>query len=114
MNLDLGCPRSASMTQDLLRAMPKSFLEVVAKQPSRASVARICREGYPATTMLQKARERRGEAEAGGQEASATQSSVWTKTMEHCHPPQTSVNRAQKARSSAPQVLSFHSREELK
>lgn len=101
------------MTQDLLRAMQGSFPEVAAKQGSRGSVARICRDGYPTTARLQRARGSRGEAEAG-KKYHPPKALSGPKEWNTVTQPWTSARRAQKARGSAPRVLSFHPREELK
>lgn len=53
------------MSQDLLSAILGGLPEVVAKQRSRGPVEETCRDGYTTTTMLQRARGSRGEAEAG-------------------------------------------------
>ena len=100
------------MTQDLLRAMQGSFPEVAAKQGSRGSVARI----WEMATQPQpgcRGPEGRGEAEAG-RKYRPPKALSGPKGWNTVTQPWTSASRAQKARGSAPQVLSFHPREELK
>lgn len=101
------------MNQDLLRAILGGFPEEVAKQRSRDPIAKTCRDGYTAMTRLQGARGSRTEAKAGRKydpPKAPSEPKGWNTIIQ----PWTSDGRAQKARGSAPQVLSFHPRKELK